>query len=185
MNETRGHRAAVRARVRAAERTRNPKTSTSSFFVKRVLRDRFHWQRSPSRPTAGDGTVSSARRTMRAARVFVLATALALGCSSALADTPWNAEEILALCDGTDDGLPCERHVDPRSYIPCRDQRCHKPNQEFRSANACGRPRPARNKVPTPEWTDESLDRWRAKQRGARNGGERDKRGKVHDGREL
>jgi len=122
---------------------------------------------------------------MRAARVFVLATALALGCSSALADTPWNAEEILALCDGTDDGLPCERHVDPRSYIPCRDQRCHKPNQEFRSANACGRPRPARNKVPTPEWTDESLDRWRAKQRGARNGGERDKRGKVHDGREL
>lgn len=34
--------------------------------------------------------------------------------------------------------------------IPCRDQRCHKPIQEFRSANACGRPRPGKNKLRGP-----------------------------------
>jgi len=97
---------------------------------------------------------------MRVARV--LSVALVVLAGRALADVPWTADEILALCDGTDDGLPCERDRDPREYLRCSDQRCQKRSTEFIAVKACGRKRPEVNELPAPEWTNEGLDRLRA-----------------------
>ena len=101
---------------------------------------------------------------MRGARRALATLALAVCLCAAAAETAWTASEILALCDGTDDGLPCEKLVDPRAYIPCNDARCHKPGELFRSPNACGRPRPKKNEVLALEWTEAALDRLRTKQ---------------------
>ena len=91
-------------------------------------------------------------------------------------DSAWTAGEMLALCDGMDEGLPCEKFIDPRSYIPCADARCHKPGEEFGSQNACGRPRPAQNEIPTPEWTGASLDKFRKKGTGKKGTGGRNRK---------
>ena len=107
---------------------------------------------------------------------MLAALALTWWWCGVMANAPWTAREILALCDGTDDGLPCEKLVDPRAYLPCKDARCHKPSEEFRSPNACGRPRPAKNQIPAPEWTEVALERLKArkarqKAKGVRNRG--------------
>ena len=68
---------------------------------------------------------------MRGARAALATLALAACLCGAAAGIPWTASEILALCDGTDDGLPFEKLVDPRAYIPCNDARCHKPGDLF------------------------------------------------------
>ena len=103
---------------------------------------------------------------MRGARRTLATLTLAACLCAAAAETPWAASDILAQCDGTDDGLPCEKLVDPRAYIPCNDARCHKPGELFRSPNACGRPRPTKNEVPALEWTEAALERLKTKQGG-------------------
>jgi hypothetical protein len=98
-----------------------------------------------------------------AARAVLLVVVLSARWCAVVAETAWSASEMLALCDGTDFGLPCEKLVDPRQYLACKDARCHKPGEEFGSSNACGRARPGRNEIPIKQWTEASLERFRVR----------------------